>query len=228
MARKSIIPASKLRLEVLPVAQRKLWDELGATPEEFVLYGGTAIALRLGHRQSVDFDFFALEKIDPEKLLRTVSYLERAVVQQFEPQTLACRVKRGQPVSVSFFGLPGLRRIAAPELISRPGVKLASLIDLAATKMTVVTRRARAKDYIDVHALVGQAGIELVDALAAASVIYGEQFSPLASLKALTYFGEPELAVLPASMKRDLEASVRKVDLTKVAARIARFMRSAS
>ncbi len=46
------------RLDILPLSQRRLWDELGELPEEFVLYGGTAIALHLGHRQSVDFDFF--------------------------------------------------------------------------------------------------------------------------------------------------------------------------
>jgi len=48
-----------LHLDILPPAQRKIWDALSALPSEFVLYGGTAIALQLGHRQSVDFDFFA-------------------------------------------------------------------------------------------------------------------------------------------------------------------------
>lgn len=45
------------RLDILPPAQRALWDELGGLPHGFVLYGGTALALRLGHRQSIDFDF---------------------------------------------------------------------------------------------------------------------------------------------------------------------------
>jgi hypothetical protein len=43
-------------LGALPAAQRRLWPELTAIPGHFVLYGGTPIALRLGHRQSVDFD----------------------------------------------------------------------------------------------------------------------------------------------------------------------------
>ena len=46
------------RLDILPEPQRRLWDELATVPAEFVLYGGTAIALHLGHRQSEDFDFF--------------------------------------------------------------------------------------------------------------------------------------------------------------------------
>ena len=45
-------------LEILPVAQRLLWPALRPAPRMgFVLYGGTAIALRLGHRASIDFDF---------------------------------------------------------------------------------------------------------------------------------------------------------------------------
>ena len=42
-------------LSVLPGPQRQLWAELGSTPKAFVLYGGTALALRLGHRQDPDF-----------------------------------------------------------------------------------------------------------------------------------------------------------------------------
>jgi hypothetical protein len=52
------------RLDVLPEAQRRLWGELTAVPDEFTLYGGTALALHLGHRKSVDFDFFGKRAID--------------------------------------------------------------------------------------------------------------------------------------------------------------------
>ena len=49
----------KPHLEILPPAQQRLWPELRPAAElGFALYGGTAIALRLGHRTSVDFDFF--------------------------------------------------------------------------------------------------------------------------------------------------------------------------
>lgn len=55
------------RLDMLPQPQRRLWNELGTTPREFVLYGGTGLALRLGHRQSADFDFFSDEVFTPPK-----------------------------------------------------------------------------------------------------------------------------------------------------------------
>lgn len=58
------------RLDILPSAQRRLWDELGATPPEFTLYGGTAIALQLGHRQS------AVKLVDPRNLPK-LSFIRR-------------------------------------------------------------------------------------------------------------------------------------------------------
>jgi hypothetical protein len=51
-------------LEILPSAQMRLWRELSGVPNGFVLYGGTALALHLGHRTSVDFNFFTRRPID--------------------------------------------------------------------------------------------------------------------------------------------------------------------
>lgn len=202
-----------LRLDMLPEAQRRLWPELEGTPPEFVLYGGTALALRLGHRQSVDFDFFAFGAIDPQRLLSTIPYLRGAVPVQLEPGTLTCRVDRGDPVQVSFFGLTGLRAVAPAEQIEAPRLNLAALIDLAGTKMAVVQQRAEAKDYFDIHALLTKTAIDLPHALASAAVIYGAQFNPLITLKALSYFGESQLAALPAPVKQKLTAAVSAVDL---------------
>jgi len=53
------------KLEILPPAQLALWPETARWADRFVLYGGTAIALRHGHRQSVDFDFFSERPFDP-------------------------------------------------------------------------------------------------------------------------------------------------------------------
>ncbi len=52
-------------LDTLRVSQRALWPELEGTPETFTLYGGTALALRLGHRASADFDFFRTPHLIP-------------------------------------------------------------------------------------------------------------------------------------------------------------------
>ena len=75
----------KPRLDILPPAQQSLWPHLSDLPDHFVLYGGTAIALRLGHRESVDFDFFSdvpLDEALKERLLSKVSWLVGAQVLQ--------------------------------------------------------------------------------------------------------------------------------------------------
>ena len=56
------------RLDILPDEQRTLWPELARVPKSLVLYGGTAVAIRLGHRTSVDFDFFSSEPLDFDEL----------------------------------------------------------------------------------------------------------------------------------------------------------------
>ena len=103
------------RIDILPPPQLTLWSELAATPDHFTLYGGTALALRLGHRSSVDFDFFSNQSFDPDHLARAVRYLAGAEPVQVDRNTLTCRVERGGPVLVSFFGDLNLGQIAPRE-----------------------------------------------------------------------------------------------------------------
>jgi hypothetical protein len=206
-------PVFQPRLDILPAAQRALWSELDSTPDHFTLYGGTALALRLGHRQSVDFDFFSDALFDPEEMARTLPYLRDAEQVQLATHTLTCRVERGGPVLVSFFGNLGLGRAAPRERAEGSMVHVASLLDIAGTKAAVVQRRAETRDYLDIDALI-RAGIDLPRVLAAGSVVYGRAFNPLITLKALTYFEDvPEL---PAAVRLRLSAAVAAVDPTRL------------
>lgn len=63
------------KLVVLPEQQRELWPELASVPPSFVMYGGTALALCLGHRQSVDFDFFTTEAFTLRQLMQHMAFL---------------------------------------------------------------------------------------------------------------------------------------------------------
>ena len=201
------------RLDIFPPAQRRLWPELKATPRSFTLYGGTAIALRLGHRQSIDFDFFSAVAFQTADLLGSVGYLGGAVVRQSEANTLTCTVDRDGPVLLSYFGGLALGQVNDVELVEGPEIAVASLLDLAGMKVAVVTQRAEVRDYLDIHALLTLAGIGLPKMLAAAGVIYGHQFNPLISLKALSYHDDISLSGLPAQVRGDLIAAVKSVDL---------------
>lgn len=92
------------RLEILPAPQRALWKELATLPRPFVLYGGTGLALQLGHRDSVDFDFFSSQPLDKRGLLALPLFRGVAVKQDAE-NTLSVEVVRAdEPVKLSFFG----------------------------------------------------------------------------------------------------------------------------
>jgi hypothetical protein len=84
----------KPRLDILPAAQLRFWSELSAVPEDFVLYGVTALALHLGHRTSVDFDFFSRRSFDVESLQAGIPFLAEARLAQREKNTQCAIVDR--------------------------------------------------------------------------------------------------------------------------------------
>jgi hypothetical protein len=210
-------PALFPRLDILPPAQQMVWRELGQIPSQFTLYGGTAIALYLGHRESVDFDFFGTDHFAPMDLYSAIPILEGATVTQSQPSTLSViSYRNNEAVKISFFGLPAIRALMAPVVCTDNNLKVASLLDLAGMKAAVVQQRAEAKDYIDLDAILAAEVVDLPTAIGAAQAIYGPSFSPASTLKALTYFGEPSLDGLPNAIKKRLAQAVRSVDLAAI------------
>lgn len=211
------------RTDILPTAQAALWPVLRAVPAEFSLYGGTGIALHLGHRESVDFNFLSNRDIQPEALLRTLPFLAGAQVSQLAPNTLDAVVDRSGPVKVSFFGLPHLARLRPPLACEGNGLRVASLLDLAGTKAAVVQQRSELKDYVDVDAILAKGHVSLITALAAGQAIYGSQFNAQVSLKALAYFGDGNLASLPPDARQATgDGAVRPIPATAEMTEIAR------
>lgn len=196
-------------LHILPPQQRQLWKDLSQIPDGFILYGGTGIALRLGHRQSVDFDFFSDSSLSAESLIQSIPFLTGAQLLQAEPNTATFSVHREGPIKVSFFGGLSFGRVGEPDLCEDNGVYVASLLDLAAQKMKVILSRAEAKDYLDIYALL-KSGIGLPEALGATKALFPE-FNPVLSLKAIAYHGEPELAAMPAEVRHFLTDESAKV-----------------
>jgi hypothetical protein len=197
-------------LTTLPPPQQKLFPELAATPQNFTLYGGTALALRFGHRISVDFDFFSNDPCDPDILLKTIPYLKNSERVIVAPDTLTCRIDREGPVLVSFFGNLGLGQVAERDRIWNMPLYAASLLDLAGTKAAVIQKRAELKDYRDIDALL-QHGLDLPTILAAGSIVYGADFNPLITLKALCYFDD--VAGISAEVCRRLSRAAAAVDV---------------
>jgi hypothetical protein len=183
------------KLGVLPPAQREIWTSLAPAPRlNFVLYDGTAIALHLGHRESLDFDFFRSEPLDKDRIRTAFGFINGAAILQDTPDTLVVigEMPSG-PVKVSFFGGIGFGRVHDP-LRSRDGILLvASLDDLMATKLKATLDRAEAKDYRDIAAMIS-ADVSLPAGVSAfRAMFHGE---PSQVLRSIGYFEDGDLATL--------------------------------
>lgn len=137
--------------EILARQQMRVLAQIGPwlTRRGFYLGGGTAVALHLGHRRSVDLDWFGPELPDPELLGTELREQGVALVTgQVAPGTLHGTV-RGVQVSLLRYRYPLLAGL-------RPwpgGVRIASRADLAAMKLLAAAQRGAKKDFVDIYAL---------------------------------------------------------------------------
>ncbi|WP_426437332.1 nucleotidyl transferase AbiEii/AbiGii toxin family protein [Bradyrhizobium genosp. P] len=201
------MPQFEPRLDILPAAQREIWPDLApARKQKFVLYGGTAVALQLGHRESLDFDFFCTGRLDKDDLRAEFDFIDSAVILQDAPDTFAVLTETPSgAVKVSFFGGLKFGRINDP-LQTADGVLLvASLDDLMATKLKATLDRAEAKDYRDIAAMLS-AGASLPTALSAFKTMFRGE--PAEVLRALGFFGDGDLDTL-TSNDRDILSNAR-------------------
>lgn len=97
-----------------------------------------------------------------------------------------------------------------PDFTNDGVLRVASFDDLMATKVKVVLQRAEAKDYRDVAAMI-KAGVSLSRGLSSARLLYGQNFQPSESLKALVYFDDGDLKTLTDSEKKILVDTVKGV-----------------
>ena len=206
------------RLDALPDAQRRLWPSLRPLARlGFVLYGGTAISLRLGHRQSVDFDFFTSRPLDRQTLDKRLPWLTNSVALQATADTLTvltqaetAKEASEEDIKVSLFGALSFGRLADPDVTADGVAQVASMEDLLATKLKTLLQRVEAKDYQDIAALLG-AGADLGHGLAGARALYGPAFQPAECLKALVYFEGGDLETLPTEIREALIQAAAKV-----------------
>jgi Nucleotidyl transferase AbiEii toxin, Type IV TA system len=203
-------------MECLPPPQMLVWPLLAPTVAlGMVLYGGTAVALRLGHRTSIDFDFFSDVSIDEKIIFSALNFLQNAQIIQNEKETLTFlwTSLEAPEISVKLFFFGGLEfgRVSTPELTRDGILSVAALDDMMASKLKVIQQRASAKDYVDIAAML-QAGVSLAKGLGSARALYGKAFQPSESLKALVYFKDGDLAELDEAIKRILVDAVKRVD----------------
>lgn len=179
--------------EVLTGRQAQVLDAIGpiARAGGFYLAGGTAIALRFGHRRSEDFDWFAAEVKRPEALAADIRACGLALDSlELAAGTVNCRVG-GVKVQFLEFAYPLL---AGTDEWPEKHVTLASLRDLGAMKLLAIAQRGSRKDFVDVYELLRQ-GTTLPNMLDDFRAKF--QADPISVLRGLAYFDDAERELMP-------------------------------
>jgi len=143
---------------ILSSTQNEILPRLSFTKPEFYLGGGTALALQLGHRTSVDFDFYAPRKFDNQQMSQTINRLFPGTDTSSEQPENTLRLDvMGTEVSVFYYPYPLLDPV-----VDYGSVSLASLTDIAAMKTAAVVQRARQRDFYDIYYLIKELGMEKI------------------------------------------------------------------
>ncbi len=180
-------------VQALPKGTRRnlaLLAKAGLTAP-FYLAGGTAAALHLGHRISVDLDFFGPEPFDSAQLAAQLSDLGKFRLERLAEDTLLGEL-RG--VRISFFRY---RYPLIAEPVSVLGIPVASLEDIAAMKLDAISRRGTRRDFIDLY-FIAQSGLALPEALQWYQRKYaGLNLNLVHLVKSLAYFADAEADPMP-------------------------------
>jgi hypothetical protein len=174
-------------LETLSKAARELLTALGRAGvlSPFYLAGGTGLALRIGHRRSVDLDFFAREAFDADALLVSLKDSFKPSILSQAPQTLHLLLNQ---VKVSFIGYP------YPLLFPTDGfsqAQVADARDIACMKLSAVASRGTRRDFVDLYVMARKYTLRELLSLFARKYV-GLDYNRLHLLKSLTYFDDAE------------------------------------
>lgn len=208
---------TKLHLDILDEKRKSILPILSSFKGDFYLAGGTALALQIGHRDSIDFDFFTENDFDNLKLKAEVEdlFADHSVnVFQLETNTLSCIID-GE-IKLSFFTYKS--KLLKP-VIESEYFNLASLEDIFCMKLSAICGRSVNKDFFDIYFLLEK--ITLSEALKMCE----EKFPTLnvsVIIKSLVYFDElvvEEIKTFPGfgvdfeTIKQTLNSLVKEIKL---------------
>jgi hypothetical protein len=173
-----------MRTEIFSQEQNQLLPLVKQFKSEFYLVGGTAIALYIGHRRSVDFDLFKLSGIKPKSILEKISKNNsQYVVTRRVTEQLNVTIN---DVKFTFYQYP--YKIEATEYLEDI-LRLPKLIDLAAMKAFAIGRRSKWKDYVDLYFLLKE-HFSFGQISERSSFLFGQLFSEKLFRAQLSYFDD--------------------------------------
>jgi len=168
--------------EILTYEQEKLLPLIGEFAKDFGLAGGTAIALNIGHRRSIDFDIFSLKEFDNHQIKRKISKnhkIENVINDEEGQYTVLIK-----GVRLTFLYYP--YKISFLERFDNI-IRLPNLLMLATMKAFALSRRVKWKDYVDLY-FVMKDYFSLDEISKQGEKIFGKEFNEKIFRESLAYF----------------------------------------
>lgn len=160
-----------MHYEALNQETKKLWGKCGFLRDDFYLAGGTALALQMGHRLSIDLDFFSPNPIKKTLLAKVEEKLGPVSVLVNTKNELTVAV---EGVKVTFLYYPFILKYKTVETKIVP---LASIADIASMKAYTIGRRRSFKDYVDIYFILSKEYTTLGTLISDAKEKYGQAFN---------------------------------------------------
>ncbi len=197
--------------EALTSATRQAFDQVAHLPfmGSFYLAGGTGLALHLGHRFSIDLDFFSVDEdaVGPDQRdsMRSLLSDSSLTITYDKDGTF---VATWQGVGISFFRLPMYPLVQEP--LQLEGVPVATIPEIGAMKLAAIIDRGTRKDMVDLYCLLQFISLEEIFRVAAVKYARVRSF-PVTAMRALAYFTDAEALPMPQMLDRTPWAQMRKV-----------------
>ncbi|MEO8230761.1 MAG: nucleotidyl transferase AbiEii/AbiGii toxin family protein [Ignavibacteriota bacterium] len=174
-----------MHTEILTKNQLQLLPLLKDFSKDYILVGGTAIALYLGHRYSIDFDLFT-SKVIQRKSIKNYLIKNRHNLNQLIKEEADQIHFIINEVKITFFQYP----FSINETVDFEGIiKIPTLINLAAMKVFALGGRGKWKDYVDIYFLLKN-HFSLQDIIARAEGLFGDVFNDKLFREQLTFFDD--------------------------------------
>jgi predicted nucleotidyltransferase component of viral defense system len=178
-----------MHLETLSPESKKILPKLAGIvvkANKFIMAGGTALALQLGHRVSVDLDFFTDKAFSTDRVFQKLKRLKlNPVVMQEEEGTLAVTTN---DVKISFlrYEYPFIEKKNSID-----GIPLAGIIDIASMKVVAISQRGAKRDFVDLYFILQEIPFWKV-AKNMAKRFGADRINPVHNGKGLVYFGDAD------------------------------------
>ena len=198
-----------LYLETVESSTLELLKKLQRLPvlEQTRLVGGTALALQLGHRKSIDLDFFGTVDCEAEYLRESIAGMASLTILKESPH-IHIYIVDGIKVDIVNYKYPWL-----DDVVLEQGLRLASVSDIAAMKITAIIGRGTKKDFIDIAFLLHHFSLEEILHFYAAK--YNDS-SVIMAMKSLAYFDDAEADPMPDMLVNQSWQQVKAYILSKI------------